>query len=84
MEALNLPFLVPEPLPDEDDLEVEVIVRSRKHDCHTAYRLSKHEIENDYIFQIIRNMGYRLMYFIQEKENAASEGKESQDAKRLQ
>lgn len=78
--ALNLPF----PVPDEDDFEVEVIVRSRKHDCHTAYRLSKHEIENDYVFQIIRDMGYRLMDFIQEKENAASEGKEGKDKKRLQ
>jgi len=61
--ALNLPFEAV----DADDFEVEIIVRSRKHDCHTAYRLSTHEIENDFVLQIIRDMGYRLMDFIEEK-----------------
>lgn len=69
--ALDLPFIAN----DADDFEIQLIVRSRKHDCHTAYVLSQHDIENDFVLDIIRDMGYRLMDYIQEKENAISGGR---------
>lgn len=81
--AHELPFAPPE----ADDFEVEITIRSWKYDCHTAYRLNKHEIEADHMGQIIRSMTYRLQDFIatrnEEKKNAASEGKESKDEKGL-
>lgn len=63
--ALELPF----PVADADDFEVEITIRSWKHDCHTAYRLNKMEIEQDRLAEIIRGMSYRLQDFIKEKEN---------------
>lgn len=70
--ALNLPL----PQADEDEFEVEIIIRSRKYDCHTAYRLNKFEIENDSSREIMLQMTIRLQDYIQEKLNATSEGKE--------
>jgi hypothetical protein len=67
----------------EEHLEVIITVRSIKYDCHVAYMLNKHEIENGYTEAVIRDMSYRLMDFIGEKLNAASEGKESKDEKGL-
>jgi len=67
----------------EEHLEVYITVRSVKHDCHTAYLLSKHEIENGHVEQIIRDINYRILDFIQEKLNAASEGKSSEVEKGL-
>lgn len=81
--AIELPF----PVADPDDFEVEIIIRSWKYDCHTAYRLSKAEIEGDQIPHIMRGMTHRLQDFIdtriEEKKHAASEGKESQDQERI-
>ena len=71
--ALELPF----PCTYADDFEVEITIRSWKDDCHTAYRLSKFEIENDKMAYIIRDMTLRLEDFIKEKKNATSKGKES-------
>lgn len=68
----------------EDELQVTITVLSFKHDCHTAYMLTQHEIDNGLVEEIIRDLKYRLQDFIQEKLNAAREGKESKDAQRLQ
>lgn len=59
----------------EEHLEVIITVRSVKHDCHVAYRLNQLEIENGHTEQIIRDLKYRILDFIGEKENAASEEK---------
>ena len=67
----------------EEHLEVYITVRSVKHDCHTAYLLSQTEIENGDTDAVIRDMSYRLLDFIREKENAASEGKSSEVEKGL-
>lgn len=81
--AHNLPF----PVPDADDFEVEITIRSRQYDCHTSYRLNKFEIQNDKMGEIIRSMTYRLQDFIdtrnQEKKNAISKGTEGKDEKRF-
>lgn len=69
--------------PEEEQFEVLIEVRSIKHDCHVAYRLNEHEIENGYAEQIIRDLKYRMLDFIQEKQNATSEGKSSQDEERV-
>lgn len=82
--ALELPFPAAEP----DDFEVEITIRSWKYNCHTSYNLSKNEVKSDSMDEIIRSMTYRLQDFIdtrnQEKNNATSEGKESQDTQRIQ
>ena len=71
--ALELPFSET----NSDDFEIEITIRSRKYDCHTAYGLNKHELENDYIREIMLQMTIRLQDFIQEKLNATSKGEES-------
>ena len=64
--ARALPFSPPE----ADDFEVEMIIRSWKHDCHTAYRLNKHEIEN----LSIPEMRRRKMPLIQGKKAKTKKG----------
>lgn len=67
----------------EEELQVTITVLSFKHDCHTAYMLSQHEIDNGYVPEIIRNLKYRLQDFIQEKVNAASQRESSEVQERL-
>lgn len=64
--ALELPL----PSLDTDDFEVEITVRSWKHDCHTAYRLHMRDIEDYKMSYIIREMTDRLEGFIKEKKDA--------------
>ena len=81
----NLAEKLIEPAVDraEEELDVIIEVRSMKHDCHVAYRLSKFEMDNNHIMEIIRSMKYRMLDFIQEKLNAASEGKGCEVEERL-
>ena len=60
--------------PEADDFEVEITIRSRKYDCHTAYRANKLEIENNHIEYIIRTMIHRLQDFIVDKNEGENNG----------
>ena len=61
----------------EEELDVIIEIRSYKHECHVAYRVNQHEIDNGHLPAIIRDLKYRLQDFIQEKINEARKKQES-------
>lgn len=65
-------------LREEEPLEVIIEIRSYKHDCHVAYMINQHEIDNGYLPEIIRDLKYRLQDFIQEKQSETRKKKHIQ------
>lgn len=60
---------------DADEFETEIIMRSRKHDCHTMHLLTIRDIKRNGLPVILDVMQRQLKRFIEEKENATCEGK---------